>query len=388
MRVLHFVTDEKFIAFAQQVYEEAFPGGNEYRVDADPSRPTRYVKPGPELVLKGRDYWSGPEVRRDLERFDCVVAHYMTPRFIRGIEQAPPGVTVVWSGWGADYYPLLEPLLGPLVLPRTARAARRSTPLRTRLIAGLQHRLPRRHSVRSIARRLDVVSVNPAEVDMFRRALPECDAVHHHLPYYSTEATFEPGPPAMRGPNILLGNSAAPENNHVEALEALARTELGARRVIVPLSYGPAGYADRVTALGRALLGERFVPLRSFMSLEEYHEAIGSCGVVLMNHVRQQAVGTISTALYKGAAVILRPENPVTRFYGDMGVHLRDGAAAASYDGQLDELDEAARARNRAIVGEFWAHERVVRCIRELADLHATRRDRRGLASVEPVQAR
>ncbi|HEX6588865.1 MAG TPA: TDP-N-acetylfucosamine:lipid II N-acetylfucosaminyltransferase [Longimicrobiales bacterium] len=388
MRLLHFVTDEKFIPFAQQVYEEAFPGSNEYRVDADPSRPSRYVTPGPDLVVKGREYWSGAEVRRDFERFDCVVAHYMTPRFVQAIAQAPSRVMVVWSGWGADYYPLLEPITGPLVLPATARLARRAMPLRMRAIVALRRRLPRRHTVRSIARRLDVVSVNPAEVDMFRRALPECDAVHHHLPYYSTEATFEPGPAAMNGPDILLGNSASPENNHVEALEALARTDLGTRRVIVPLSYGDAGYADAVTALGRALLGDRFVALRSFMSLDEYHDAIGSCGVVLMNHVRQQAVGTISTALYKGAVVILRRENPVTRFYADMGVQLRADAGASSYDAQLSDIGDAARARNRAIVGDFWRHERVVRCIRGLAELRGKRAAQRAGGGAERAGVR
>lgn len=39
-----------------------------------------------------------------------------------------------------------------------------------------------------------------------------------------------------------------------------------------------------------------------------------SCGNVIMNHVRQQAVGNIILMLYLGAKIYLRKENPIYSF--------------------------------------------------------------------------
>ncbi len=370
MKILHFVTDEKFIPFVQTVYDDAFPGANEYRVSARGDGPLRFVRPGSGVSVKGPLYWRSPAVARDMRRFDCVVVHYMRPEFIKALMRAPEDVLVVWSGWGGDYYGLFESFMGPFVLPDTAAAVRRIGPpprsAARRAKDLLKRLLPSAATVRAVAERIDVVSVLPSEIDMLRRALPRCTAHHVHLQYYSVEETFEPGPREMRGPDILLGNSASPENNHVEALQALSRLDLGDRSVITPLSYGDPRYAAEIVRVGRELLGRNFVPVTRFVSLPEYHEMIASCGCVIMNHVRQQAVGTVSTALFKGAAVVLRRENPVFSLYRDLGVRMRTWDGSDGVADLLRPLDPAATAENRAIVGRFWSHERVVENIRKL----------------------
>ena len=72
------------------------------------------------------------------------------------------------------------------------------------------------------------------------------------------------------GKHIQLGNSATPTNNHIEAIDWLAQMELGARRVIVPLSYGSDEYRDMVCAYGKKRLGDTFQPVTDFMPFDEY----------------------------------------------------------------------------------------------------------------------
>ena len=170
---------------------------------------------------------------------------------------------------------------------------------------------------------------------------------------------------AVEGADVLLGNSATSSNNHVEALELLRDRVAADAHVVVPLSYGHAGYADRVEALGRALLAERFDPLRGWMSLDAYNERIRRCGTVVMNHRRQQAVGNIGAALYKGAAVYLRPENPLYPFYRSLGIAVRaiDVLATAP----LTPLSPEDHQRNRRAIAGYYCRARVVDSIRRLA---------------------
>jgi hypothetical protein len=215
------------------------------------------------------------------------------------------------------------------------------------------------------APRIDVCCVIPTELQMLREALPALRAVPHDLPLFTVEDVFDRGPPAMEGADVLLGNSATSSNNHVEALELLRDRVAADAHVVVPLSYGHAAYADRVEALGRALLGERFDPLRGWMSLDAYNERIRRCGTVVMNHRRQQAVGNIGAALYKGAAVYLRPENPLYPFYRSLGIAVRAVDELAA--GPLSPLSPEDGQRNRQAIAGYYGRARVVDTIRKLA---------------------
>lgn len=381
-RVLHFASDEKVIPLIQGLFEEALPGQSEFRVHAE-GGPLRHVRPGPGVRQVGREYFASAAAREDLQRCDCLVIHGLTPYFAPALRQLPEGVLVLWAGWGFDYYDLLEERIGPLVLPRTRRLQRGGRTLdRLRYLArvdaplakvwgalrrALQPRSP--HPVREFAHRFDLFSVTPGEVELVRGALPQLHADYHMLVYATTEDTLAVGPD-MAGPDLLVGNSATPTNNHAEVFDALARVDLSGRRVLVPLNYGSAAYAEAVCRLGRQRFGDAFVPLRTFLPLAEYHDVTKTCGTVIMNHRRQQAVGTLSAALYKGARVVLRPESPVYAFYSKMGITLGsiDDLEAGGGD-VLAPLPAAVRARNRELIGAFLGRSKAVADIRRLQQL-------------------
>lgn len=49
---------------------------------------------------------------------------------------------------------------------------------------------------------------------------------------------------------------------------------------------------------------------------------IEGCSIVVMNHIRQQALGNIVIALCSGARVFLNPKSPINRAMKRMGIDL------------------------------------------------------------------
>ena len=120
---------------------------------------------------------------------------------------------------------------------------------------------------------------------------------------------------------------------------------------------------------GAAALGERFDALTDWMPIEAYNTRIARCGFVVMNHRRQQAVGNICAALYKGASVYLRRENPLFGFFTGLGDHVC--SAIESAGGPIPAhrwlaLSAEQRRRNREAIEARSAARNVVAAIRAL----------------------
>ena len=120
--------------------------------------------------------------------------------------------------------------------------------------------------------------------------------------------------------NILLGNSASATNNHLEAFELLQNLPIQQRKIIVPLSYGSENYANKIINKGKKLFNFNFSPLVDFMSLHDYNEYLEQCGIVIMNHYRQQAVGNVLSMLWIGAKVFLDERNTLYHYLNRIGV--------------------------------------------------------------------
>ncbi|WP_157267694.1 TDP-N-acetylfucosamine:lipid II N-acetylfucosaminyltransferase [Azohydromonas aeria] len=378
MKILHLARDEKFVPLLQRLFEEALPGAHHWLIAQSVRSGASFVQPAPGVTFRKEWLFRTPWIARDVRDADVIVAHSMTTIFANAIRHAPAAARVAWIGWGYDYYPLLTPLLGDSILPAT-RALCGTPPKDARGGGGFaawwrgalrkrERRSPM--ALTTVASRLHTFCVMPTEVELLRQALPALRGTPHELPLFTAEDVFERGPAAMAGPDILLGNSATASNNHADALELL-RGRIGDGHLIVPLSYGDSRYGAQVAALGRQCFGDRFEPLQQWMPIDAYNERIGSCGFVVMNHRRQQAVGNIGAALYKGATVYLRRENPLYPFYCGLGIALRPMEALAQGSGPLQPLTAEERARNRALIGAHYARERVLQAIRELPALQS-----------------
>lgn len=387
MKIVHLSNDEKFMPLAQSLFEEAFPGQNRYLLARRRRGARCYVDRAPEVSYHGSRYFRSRRAARDLAAADCVVVHLMSTRFAPALRHARADCLVVWLSGGGDYMQLLEPRLGKLLLPRTAellRTVQDAPPpgrlqslwarWRTWSRAGAAQPAPASPeppAVVAVADRIDVFSANPVDAQLLLAALPTLRATLHPIPSFTVEDVFAAGAPTMAGPDILLGNSAAPSNNHLEAMELLRGRLPAGGRVVSPLSYGkaPAGYARAVSEAGRAALGDRFDPLTEWMPIQTYHLRIARCGFVFMNHRRQQAMGNISAALFKGASVYLRRDNPLYRFFTDLGITLLPiDELEADPAAPLQPLTAEQRCRNRAAIEARYGRARVVAAVRALED--------------------
>lgn len=119
---------------------------------------------------------------------------------------------------------------------------------------------------------------------------------------------------------ILLGNSADPTNNHIDALAFMKKEISEQVDVYSILSYGDANGRKWAMESGETLFGERFYPILDYMDRQYYLDFVNSMDAVVMYHNRQQAVGNIMTALVLGKPVFMKSENVVYKMLKNLGV--------------------------------------------------------------------
>lgn len=124
---------------------------------------------------------------------------------------------------------------------------------------------------------------------------------------------------------ILLGHAASPTNNHLEVLDWFKTFHTKKPfKVFCPLSYGSREYAEKVCEHGKAVLGDKFIPLLELMSPEDYADFLNTVDVAIMNHKRQEGLGNIIALLYLGKKVYVRSDTVTHSFLCRMGVDVFD----------------------------------------------------------------
>lgn len=359
---VHLMADQVFNDMAIRELERVSPEQHTYLVLSKDLRRTKSP-----LAIRANE----AQIRKALTapHTKVVVFHSLPPAWYRFIRQIPPHVRIVWIGMGFDYYPLIH---SPLVLPKTQRLMPTSwlKQLRSQLItAYLNFGIGPYQSLQSQLQR----------VDLFAPVLDsEFALVVNHFPlragyidwnYGSVEEDFNPpfhvdqDHPRV---HVLAGNSAYETNNHIELIDALRdHPKLATAKVYMPLSYGRAPYRDSVIAYGREVLGSALHPITEFMPLSSYNNLIAECGFVVMNHLRQQGLGNVLTALLAGSKVYLNPLNPLYDWLTAKGMHI-----GSTEDIDLVALSHEEQHHNQRLVKAHWSQsaqqERVAAFVQQL----------------------
>ena len=120
-----------------------------------------------------------------------------------------------------------------------------------------------------------------------------------------------PVPVFMQKPSgaIWLGNSASPENNHVEMLTLFQNASFK-EPVIVPFSYGGHTNYTRVIKEFTKRTSLEIELLESFADIDVFSQMLVSCRAAVFNSYRQMALGNIFLALKFGVKVYLNELNP------------------------------------------------------------------------------
>jgi len=141
---------------------------------------------------------------------------------------------------------------------------------------------------------------------------------------------------------FMVGNSADPQNNHLEMLQSLAHLQ-GNIKIYCVLSYAivDRDYVNRVQALGNEIFGNDFIPLTEFMNTSEYKRLIERVDFSCYYHNRQQALGNIFQFLYLGKAVFIRRDILSFDFLQSLGFDIHDSNSLSILT--LEELTEIKR---------------------------------------------
>lgn len=319
-QILHIVPDATFIDVACQMFETVLPQGNEYVCLGDKHKAFRHIKSS--LVKRlPCEYIYTKEFRDYLKQFKAIVFHSFSGinNFCIAIS-APAHAKKLWIGWGFDYYDLLS-RTEELFKTQTLSLYKKKTGKSVLRISKRASKSFILSSLKKICiRRFDFFApVIYEDYEVVKSKINWMNAKFiswnygNHLPIKDIR---------LNGDNVLVGNSASYTNNHLEIFESLSKYNLEGRKVICPLSYGDEEYRDYIIVKGRDFFGDSFVPLETFLTLEEYMKIISTCSLVFMNHLRQQAVGNIDMALMFGSKVFLDPANPLFRHYQNIGVRL------------------------------------------------------------------
>ena len=149
-------------------------------------------------------------------------------------------------------------------------------------------------------------------------------------------------------------------NNHVEVFDFLegSLSLIESRKIIVPLSYGDKGYANKMVDIGVKKIGNNFHPLIEFMPMSSYVELVSSCSHVIMNHIRQQSVGNIIIMMYLGAVVFIRKESPVYTFFKSKNAYIYSIQELEKDKSLLTiKLTKEQIEDNRSILHSYWSEE-------------------------------
>ncbi|ESP95124.1 TDP-N-acetylfucosamine:lipid II N-acetylfucosaminyltransferase [Pseudoalteromonas luteoviolacea] len=124
---------------------------------------------------------------------------------------------------------------------------------------------------------------------------------------------------------LVVGNSADPQNNHLELLQVLREWKGAIGKLYLPLSYGDNKYAGQVIEQYKKEFGEDVItPILDYLPLQEYLAMIAEADIAVYGHRRQQAMGNTLQLLSKGKTVYLRGDVTQWAYFDSVGITVKD----------------------------------------------------------------
>ena len=283
------------------------------------------------------------------------------------IRHLPKETKLAWVMWGGEiYYPENKSLfrLAPIT-----RMAYKIKQYKNNLcnIRDLSTKVPV-----DILRRVDYMLGSSLELyDVVREFTGNMNMQHLMYSYFTLESLIgeDSLDKTVIGNNILLGNSAAVENNHFDILLHLRRVGLPKNtRLITPLSYSTPWVKIWVNKMAKILFGHKFYPLLSFIPRSEYNKLVQSCSVFIANHHNPNAFGNVLTSLWLGARVYTSEHNVQTKFLRRLGLHVSiiETDLNKKNPNLYKPLSDKERDENRTIIRKMYGREQMKKNIENI----------------------
>lgn len=335
---LHLCDDEKFIDSARRSFDLADHGSHLFAVIGS-GPPFAHIRTFKPEVVSDRESIARSFLH-SLPSYEGVYLHSLN-RANRRVLYHAPSANFVWIGWGFDYYHLITDR-DRLLLERTklilrgdaearARLGRRNSLRRWatdpferlyNLVHGPSIRPGGAGEIQSLGKLAAFAPVLRREHDLIEQRNPGIAPRFLSWNYGVHDALqLAAGFDEEKAERAVVGNSATPECNHLDAFAWLEECEFKGE-VCCPLSYGDARYRASVIEAGTRSFGRLFRPILDFMDLPQYARLIAGSTHLVMFHLRQQGLTNILMALQAGCRVITLPQNPLTSHLLENGLSI------------------------------------------------------------------
>lgn len=364
-KIIHIASDEKFINSAYSQFEEIYPGENLfYIIVADLDKPLIHVDLLPGMVLITSKKKEIKELPQHFNNANVICFHGMDANSSTILENTPSSYKTVWFLWGFEIHnnPLFfskTKLAGPLTFSfyflgtsnNKFKQALKNL-YKKKIYPRLEYFNKDHQKTVQALKKADYCGIlYKEEFDIVKRKL-QTDIKYLNFSYYPIEKMLLDPTIWVNNNNILLGNSASYTNNHLEIFEILKKFSLSDRKILTPLSYGGEFYRTEIIKRGKELFGYNFEPLTDYLNRDEYFKILQQCGIVIMNHYRQQAVGNVMVMLWMGAKVFLDDRNSLFHYLQRINISV----FSIQQDLNIENpeafllLDKSTQMRNREIL--------------------------------------
>jgi len=122
---------------------------------------------------------------------------------------------------------------------------------------------------------------------------------------------------------ILVGNSAAASNEHVDIFKRLSHLANEDIEVIVPLNYaGTSEYVNNVVSAGKAIFGDKLAAITDMLEKSAYDQLLADVDLTVFAHQRQQGLYVVYAMLLMGKPMLLRESTSSYRNLTSLGFSL------------------------------------------------------------------
>lgn len=375
--ILHIAVDEKFINSAKYIFNKAFPNKNSYLIYIHhPNAQLKHVEKDNDTEVDTFKEGFDSKAAAKTEKFDLVILHGLfdfTCAIFSKAKNKEKFIGLFWGGeiydnknlYGKSIYGNKTKLLGKWL---KLLSFKKEMLHKTRINNYTQYKIEN-HQRESLKELKYFALFIKEEYDAFKK-LELLSSSCQYLYYSYLPLEFALGnyiDSKIEGNNILVGNSATPSNNHLEAFSLIKKIDLKGRNVIVPLSYGQKDYAKHIIRFGKNAFGKQFVPLVDFMPLEEYNKILSSCSIVIMNQYRQQAIGNVLASIWMGGKAFLDPKNALYHYLKRVGISVFSTTEdlVTSNIPIFEKLTTESVNKNRAILKSQIGEENIIKSLKK-----------------------
>ena len=202
----------------------------------------------------------------------------------------------------------------------------------------------------------NIVSISQGDVELAKKWYGSI-ALQHHCFGYPSNCYKELAISNKHSSTtvILVGNSADPCNNHLEAFSLIKKYRDDDIKVITPLSYGNKSYAENIIKEGNKLFGNKYFAIEELMPLSSYLNLLANVDIGVFAHNRQQAMGSIITLLSMSKKLYIRKNVTTWRTLNDLGLKVFD-----LYNINLLNPEKNILSHNREIIKNYFSEENLL----------------------------